>query len=73
MHAIGQGDFNCVPNKSLDVRHTKGSQSVYPNSHANILEAMLAAKGLEDTYRTYAGTAVKISQITPHPQVATGP
>lgn len=54
-HAIGQGDFNSVPNPALDVRYEEGSSSKYANLHAHAVESMLASSGLEDVFRTYAG------------------
>ena len=56
---IVQGDFNCVPDVSVDVRHAEGSTSTYPNTHAATLETLMARHGLQDVWRTYAGRSAR--------------
>ena len=51
------GDWNCVPNPTLDLQHQEGSNSSYPNSHANLVESLVAKKGLEDIHRLVNGTS----------------
>jgi len=47
------GDWNCVPDTTLDTR--SNSNTPYPNQHAGLLEMELASKGLTDIYRRVNG------------------
>ena len=49
--AIVGGDWNCVPDVSLDV----DSHSSYTNAHAPLLDSLLASRGLDDIYRKVNG------------------
>ena len=53
--AIVMGDFNCVENPLLDVKHAEGADSVYANSHAPLLMQIMARAGLGDVYRKLHG------------------
>ena len=52
---IVEGDFNCVPDVALDVRHTQGATTIYPNKGAGVLEALMSRVGLRDVWRDHHG------------------
>ena len=43
--AIVMGDFNCVENVQLDVRHAAGSNTVYENAHSVPLRTHVVTLG----------------------------
>ena len=50
-----QGDFNTVPNVTLDVQYPEGSTTTYANLHFNAFETLAAKKNLTDIYRLFHG------------------
>ena len=54
--AIVMGDFNCVENVQLDVRHAAGSvNTVYEKAHSGLLMKILARDKLGDVFRKVHG------------------
>ena len=49
------GDFNCVEDPLLDVKHAEGAGTVYANAHAALLMQIMARAGLGDVYRKLHG------------------
>ena len=60
--AIVGGDWNCVPDVTLDVAST--SNTPYSNSHAGLLETFVAGKGLTDVFRLVKGTQLSYSRTS---------
>ena len=52
-------DRNTVADVSLDVRHVRGSNTLYPNQHAAKWDDMMAALGLRDVYRQLEGSRAR--------------
>ena len=53
-------DRNTVADVSLDVRHTQGSSTLYPNQHAAKWDDMMAALGLRDVFRQLEGSRARM-------------
>ena len=67
-NTVLMGDFNCVPNKDLDLRRT--SRANYPNDGADTLEEITSRCGLIDEIRIQLGAGfayTHIQKVIHHP------
>ena len=67
-NTVLMGDFNCVPNKDLDLRRT--SRANYPNDGADTLEEITSRCELIDEIRIQLGAGfayTHIQKVTHHP------
>ena len=60
--AIVGGDWNCVPDTTLDV--ASKSKTPYPNSHSGLLETYVTGKGLTDVFRLVKGSLLSYSRTS---------